>query len=48
MKLQDGTKTMNVAVKQGGAEVALQDVSGRYVKTGLKEALFIPHKVSSQ
>ena len=42
MKLQDGTQTMNVAAKRGGAEVTLQDVSGRYVKTVLKDALFIP------
>ena len=35
MELADGTKTMNVAVKRGDAEVALKDVNGRYVKTVL-------------
>ena len=42
MELADGTKTMNVAVKRGDAEVTLKDVNGSYVKTVLKDALFIP------
>ena len=42
MELADGTKTMNVAVKRGDAEVTLKDVNGRYVKTVLKDALLIP------
>ena len=42
MELADGTKTMNIAVKRGYAEVILKDVNGRHVKTVLKDALFIP------
>ena len=42
MELADGTKTMNIAVKRGDAEVILKDVNGRHVKTVLKDALFIP------
>ena len=32
MELADGTKTKNVAVKRGDAEVILKDVNGRHVK----------------
>ena len=42
MELADGTKTMNVTVKRGDVEVTLKIVNGRYVKTVLKDALFIP------
>ena len=42
MELADGTKTMNVAVKRGDAEVTLKDVNGTYIKIVLKDALLIP------
>lgn len=42
MELAGGTKTRNIAVKRGDAEVTLKDVSGRNVKVVLKNALFIP------
>ena len=42
MELADGTKTMIVTGKRGDVEVTLKIVNGRYVKTVLKDALFIP------
>lgn len=42
MELADGTKTKNIAVKRGDAEVILKDVNGKQVKTVLKDALYMP------
>ena len=42
MELADGTRSNNVAIKRGDAEVTLQDINGRPVKAILKGALFIP------
>ncbi|XP_032231782.1 uncharacterized protein LOC116614662 [Nematostella vectensis] len=42
MELADGTKTRNIAVKQGDAMVTFRDVNGRHVKAVLKGALYIP------
>lgn len=42
MELADGTRSNNVAVKRGDAEVMLKDEKGRHVKAVLKGALFIP------
>ena len=42
MQLADGTRSNNVALKRGDAEVILKDVNGEPVKALLKGALFIP------
>lgn len=42
MELADGTRSNNVAMKRGDAEVMLRDMNGRPVKAVLKGALFIP------
>ena len=42
MELADGTRMNNVVLKQGDAEVCLQDREGRCVKVTLRKALFIP------
>ena len=42
IELADGTRASNIALKRGDAEVFLKDTNGKRVKTGLKNALYIP------
>ena len=42
IELADGSRMNNVALKQGDAEVCLQDREGRCVKVTMRKALFIP------
>ena len=42
MDLADATRSNNVVLKRGDAEVILKDVNGEPVKALLQRALFIP------
>jgi hypothetical protein len=42
IELADGTRSSNIALKRGDAEVFLKDTNEKCVKTGLKNAVYIP------